>query len=264
MNQYLQIAKNTWDEAVTYRTSFILYRFREVLQLLSMYFLWYFVSHSQQGFFDYTQSSILTYVLISAFVGDIVFATRTTAIASEINEGVLTNFLLRPMSYLRYHFARDIGDKALNISFSLIELFVVFLILQPPFQFQTEFITNMLFIVSVLLAVILHFFISVLIAFVGFWSNEGWGPRFIFYQAIGFFSGGLFPLDILPFPIFTAFQFLPFSYLTYFPAKIYLGNVSQTELIQGFLIQVCWIFIMYKLVMIVWRKGLRSYTAQGR
>jgi len=264
MKKYIQIAKNTWDEALIYRTSFIFYRVRELLKLFSLYFLWYFVTSRNGDFFGYDQSGIITYLLISTFVGDFIFSTRTTAIASEINEGILTNFLVRPLSYLKYYFARDIGDKALNVSFALVEYAAFFAILRPPFIFQENFILILIFITSVLLGVILYFFISVLISLIGFWSNEGWGPRFIFYQVIGFISGSLFPLDVLPKPLFALLELLPFPYLIFFQSKIYQGQLSGIEIGRGFLILILWIFIMYFITLSVWKKGLRVYTAQGR
>ncbi len=262
MKKYFRVARNTWDESLAYRTSFVLFRLREFLQIISLYFVWFFVT-SQGDFFNYNQKTLLTYILVSAFVNDVIFSTRTTRIASEINEGVLTNFLIRPMSYLKYYFARDFGDKAMNILFSLGELTLLFLLLQPPFIFQTNIIALLLFLFSMFLGVILHFLISVLIGFIGFWSNEGWGPRFIFYQSVGFFSGSLFPLDLLPKSIATIFQFLPFSYLTYFPTKLYLGQLSIQEVILGFIGVSVWIFIMSRVTLYVWRRGLHVYTAQG-
>lgn len=261
---YWQIAKNTWDETVTYRTSFVLYRLREVLQLLSIYFVWFVVIPPGGEFFGYSRSMMLTYVIVTALVSDIVMATRTTSIASEINEGNLTNFLLRPFNYLKYHFARDIGDKAMNIVFSVIELTILFFILRPPLFFQTNILLLLLLLVAVLTGLILFFFISVLISFIGFWSNEAWGPRFIFYQMLGFFSGGLFPLDILPKPVYEIFSLLPFGYLTFFPAKIYLGQLSSFEIIKGFVFGMVWVFVLYKLTQYVWMRGLCVYTAQGR
>lgn len=261
---YWQIAKNTWDEAVAYRASFIVYRLREVLQVLSLFFLWIVVIPQNGEFFGYTQSSMLTYVLLTAFVGDIVMSTRTTVIASEINEGALTNYLVRPLHYLKYHFVRDFGDKAMNISFSIVELSAIILLLRPTLQLQTGVTNVVLFLVAVVLAVILFFFISVLISFIGFWSNEGWGPRFIFYQMISFFSGWLFPLDLLPGPVYAVFSYTPFTYLTFFPVKLYLGQLSQPEIVKGFIVLSLWIAILWQITVYVWSKGLRSYTAQGR
>ncbi|HVZ58178.1 MAG TPA: ABC-2 family transporter protein [Patescibacteria group bacterium] len=263
MKKYWQITKNTWDETLTYRTSFIVYRLRELLQLVATYFLWLFVVPAHGSFLGYTQAMMLTYVIGSAFVSDIVFSSRTSAIAGEINEGVLNNFLVRPLSYLRYYFARDLGDKAMNVTFSLIELSLIVIIFHIPFYLQHNLVTILLFFITTFLAMVLNFFISVLISLIGFWSNEGWGPRFIFYSVIGFLSGGMFPLDILPRPIFTIFQLLPFSSLSYFPVKIYLGQFDGVFLLRGEVTLVVWIAIMYVVTMKVWNKGLHAYTAQG-
>ena len=138
MKKYFQIAKNTWDETLAYRTSFILYRTRGFLQLLITYFVWQYITTQQGSFFGYSQSSMLTYIIIGSFVSNFIFATRTTSIASEINEGILTNFLIRPFSYISYHFARDFGDKAMNLIFTIGELIVFFLIFHPPFIFQSN------------------------------------------------------------------------------------------------------------------------------
>lgn len=264
MKQYWQIAKNTWDETLTYRTSFVLYRVREVFQLVSLYFIWLFVTPEQGSFLGYTQSMMLTYVLLTALVGDLIFATRTTTIANDINQGLLVNFLIKPLSFLKYYFARDLGDKAMNITFSVLELSILLLLLQPTLFWQTNISILILFFLSIGMGILLHFFISVLLGFIGFWSNEGWGPRFIFYQMIAFFSGGLFPLDMLPKPIYSVFQFLPFTYLNFFPIKVYFGELSAFELVKGFLICGLWIGVLYYLVQVVWRKGLKSYTAQGQ
>jgi ABC-2 type transport system permease protein len=264
MQTYFQIIRNTWDQALAYRTSFILFRVREVLQLLSMYFIWLFVIPENGSFSGYTQATMLTYVLAGAFINDIIFSTRTTAIATEINDGTLTNFLIRPMSYLKYHFFRDFGDKAMNISFSLVEITIIFFLLHPPFILQTNMLTILLLVMSILLGVVMHFFISCMIGFIGFWSNEGWGPRFIFYQAVGFFSGSLFPLDVLPDKVFSIIKLLPFTYLTFFPTKIYLGQLSIQEILQGFLVCGVWIVLLFFLSQFIWRKGLKVYTAQGR
>ncbi len=263
MEKYWIVAKNTWIETLTYRTSFIVYRLREVLQLLSLYFLWFYVSGRTGSFASYSQISLITYVLISAFVSDVVFSTRTTNIASEINEGGLTTFLLRPLSYLSYYFARDIGDKVMNIIFSISELLLFFLIFHPPFMIQTNILSITLCLFSLILGIILYFFISVAISFIGFWSNETWGPRFIFYQTVGFLAGSLLPLDILPKSLYTILQYLPFSYLIYFPTKLYLGEVSASDTMRGFAILVIWIGLMYLLVKQVWARGLKEYTAQG-
>lgn len=264
MKKYWIITKNTWNEILVYRLNFIMWRVRVVLQLLTLYFFWLAVTPQNTKIFGYSQQLIITYIIGTFLVGAITLSSRTSEIGENINNGDLSIFLIRPINYFFYWFSRDLGDKAMNITFSLTELTLIFLVLHPPLFLQTNFSYLVLSLVSILLAIILFFLIGALIGFIGFWSPEVWAPRFIFYVLLNFFAGMIFPLDILPKTIFSVFQLLPFPYLIYFPIKIYLGQITTFEISKGLSISIVWIFIMFFIVRYVWMKGLKAYTAQGR
>lgn len=264
IRKYWLVAKNTWDEVFAYRLNFAMWRVRTVVQLLTLYFLWLGLLPKGATLLGYTQSVMLTYILGTSLIGSIVLASRSYAVGDDINNGNLSNFLIRPINYFAYWFAKDVGDKAMNICFSVFELTVLFLMLHPPVFFQTNIFYLILSSISIIIAIVLYFFFNLLLGFIGFWSPEVWGPRFIFMILLSFFAGSLFPLDILPKPVFIAFQFLPFSYLLYFPLKIYLGRLTMFEILTGLLTSLVWTFLIYKIVQFVWAKGLRVYTAYGR
>lgn len=264
MKKYLLIAQNTWDETVSYRLNFIMWRVRVVLQIITLYFLWLSILPKDTSFLGYNQSLMLTYILGTSLISAFVLSSRSHSVGDEINSGNLSNFLIKPINYFLYQFSRDIGDKAMNILFSSAELTFLFLILQPPLFVQTNPMYIGLFLISTILALVLYFLINFLIGLIGFWSPEIWAPRFIFMIVIAFFAGGLFPLDILPESIFKIFQYLPFTYLLYFPLKVYLGQLALPEVIQGLITSFLWIVLMYLILKFVWNIGLKLYTAQGR
>lgn len=247
----------------TYRFNFFMWRFRNVLQLLTVYYLWLAVTPKHGEIFGYSQSFLLTYIMGTSLVGSIVFATRTQEIGENINSGELSQYLVKPVSYFGYWFARDIGDKLFNIAFAVTELCILFYLLKPPLFFQTDSSILFLTVLAIILALLINFFIGCLLSMIAFWSPEVWAPRFIFFTLIGFVAGGLFPLDILPFWLQHIFTFSPFTYLQYFPLKIYLGKLTQAQLLQGFGIALCWNLLLYGIVIRVWRKGLRIYSSQG-
>jgi ABC-2 type transport system permease protein len=263
MKKYLLVIRSTWDEIATYRFNFTMWRIRNVFQLLTIYFLWLTVSSPKTLVFGYSQTDILTYVLGAALLSSIVLSTRTQEIGENINVGDLSNFLVKPFAYFGYWFARDIGDKAFNIVFAIGELTVLYFLLKPPIFLQTDIQFLLLTVLAVMIAIFLNFFIGCLLSMVGFWSPDVWAPRFIFFVLIGFLAGGAFPLDIFPASVQTIFQFSPFSYFLYFPLKIYLGTLSQQQLILGFTISLVWVVILYLLTQYVWKKGLKQYSAQG-
>ncbi|MDE2026809.1 MAG: ABC-2 family transporter protein [Patescibacteria group bacterium] len=263
MKLYLQVAKNTWDEMMSYRFNFMMWRFRNVLQLLTVYYLWLAVTPQHGQIFGYSRSLILTYVLGASLIGSIVFSTRTQEMGDNINNGELSQFLIRPFRYLGYWFARDIGDKLFNVSFAFAELTIIYFILRPAIYVQSDIVTILLTVLAVCMAVVMNFFLGSLLGMIAFWSPEVWAPRFIFFMLVSFFAGGLFPLDILPLPVQHVFALLPFGYLQYFPLKIYLGKLTAAQVLQGFGIAFIWSMLLYFFVTYVWRKGLRVYSSEG-
>lgn len=264
MKKYFLAAKNTWDETFAYRLNFSLWRIRIVMNLFVTYFLWLALLGSRSSIFSYTKEQIITYILGTAFIGNMVFSSRSASIGDEINNGDLSNYLIKPINYFTYWFFRDLGDKTMNLSFAFFEFILIFLIFKPIFFIQTNLIYIILFLFSLFLSILILFLFNVLIGLLGFWVDQVWPLRFIFIIIIQFFAGSLFPLDILPKPLFLIFNFSPFPYLLYFPMKIYLGNLTFTNIFSGFLISIFWFFILLRIVNFLWHKGLKNYSAQGR
>ncbi len=264
MHKYLRVFVNIWGEIFTYRLNFAMWRFRVVLQLLTVYFLWSTLLMGRTSIFGYTTSQMLTYVLGTSFISSIVLSTRTFQIGEQINDGTLSNFLIKPISYIIYWFAYDLGDKAMNIFFSIIELTLILFIFRPPLFLQANPLFLFLGLLATFLAVLLYFFFGFLLGLLGFWSNETWGPRFIFFIIINFFAGSLFPLDILPKGVFKVLELLPFPYLLYFPLKIYLGQLPLSAIIQGLFVSTLWVGVLYLSSRFIWLKGLKLYGAEGR
>lgn len=264
MRKYLQVIKSTIAEYMIYRLNFVLWRVRMVMQILVIYFLWWAIFSQHKTLFGYSQSMILTYILLSSIVRTIALGTTTMDIGDVINQGDLSNFLMRPMSFFRYYIARDIGDKFLNLVFSLVEVTVLFFILRPPIFLQSNPVTLLLTLVALVVGTVLYFYFSLLLGFLGFWTPDVWAPRFLSFVVMEFFAGGLFPLDILPQPLFLLSQSLPFSYFIYFPLKIYLGQLSLATILQGLLVGLVWVGGLWYLATVTWRKGLRVYAAEGR
>lgn len=249
---------------MAYRLNFWLWRVRMVMQLLVTYFLWWAIFSNRKELFGYSQSMILTYVLLSSVVRTVVLGTTTMEIGGLINQGNLSNYLIRPVNFIRYYVARDTADKALNFIHSIVEVAILFFILRPPIFIQTSLPIIGLAIVVALLGAILYFYFSLILGFLGFWTPDIWGPRFLSFVVMEFFAGGLFPLDILPKPLFLVSQSLPFFYFIYFPLKVYLGQLSGSVIAQGLIVELFWVFGLWFIARVVWQKGLRVYTAEGK
>jgi len=260
-----QVIRNTISEYMRYRINFVLWRVRVVMQILVAYVLWRAVfSTGGQEIFGYSQTMMLTYILLTNIARTLVLGTRSIEVGEVINKGELSNFLIRPMSFLRYYVARDAADKLLNLLFAAGELTLLFLILRPPIFLQGNLVTLAGALIALTIGVAMYFFFSMILGYLGFWTADTWAPRFLSFVIIEFFSGGFFPLDILPKPLFAVVRNLPFSYFIYFPLKVYLGQLAMPAVAAGIFLGVLWVGVLWYLGGVLWTAGLRAYTAEGQ
>lgn len=262
--KYLLVFKNTISEYFIYRLNFIMWRLRVLFKILALYFFWVAVFGNQETLFNYQKREMLTYILGTLILAGIILASRSVDIGGEINQGALTNYLLRPISYFKFWFTKDLGDKFLNIIFSFLEIILILFFLKPDIYFQKDLIYYFYLLLTIPMATILYFKINLLLGMAAFWTPEVWGVRFIFWILLELLSGGMFPLDILPKAIYNFFQLLPFPYLLFFPLKIYLGKLSFLEISGGIIILLSWLIVLDFIVKKVWQKGLKVYSAEGR
>lgn len=263
MALYLHIFSVTLGEYFAYRMNFLLWRLRAFFSLLIRYYLWLAIYESAQSIFGYSESQMLTYVLLSTIVSSFVLATRTPDLAGQILNGDVINFLLKPFSFFGYFLTRDFVDKVLNFVFSIVEVWVLYLIVKPQIVINADPTMWFFLALLTLLGCLIAFNINMLISFIAFWSPEVWAPRFIFYILVAFFSGSFFPLDILPTPIYNILLATPFPYFYFIPSKIYLG-FTGTEMALYVGATVLWTALSTFFMIWVWRKGLMGYSFYGR
>lgn len=238
-----------------------------MFQFLLTFFLWSTVFSSPDTIlFGYDRARILTYVFAITIVKAIVNSARAMDVSSDVAQGDLSNYLLKPMSYFKYWFTRDISSKVLNLSFATVEFTVLFIILKPPFFFQGDPRILLAFAVSIILAVLIYFCILFLISSVPFWAPElAWGSHFLVtFVIVEALSGALFPINILPVTFQSVLLATPFPYLLYFPVQVYLGNVSGAALVGGLMVAGAWFGILFIAMNYVWQRGLKVYESIGR
>jgi len=263
MKKYLEVFRITLGQYFAYRLNFVLWRFRMVLNLFIIYFLWHSVFEGKANLFGYSQTQMLTYVLLSSLIANFVLGTRTGDIAAEILSGDIINYLLKPISFFKYHLARDLIDKILNVALAVGEIVLILIFFNPAVYFQNNFLIYLPFIIFIFLGTLISFFINLSLSFIGFWSNEVWAPRFIYSILIFFLCGTYFPLDILPKPIYYFLLLTPFPYFYYLPTKIYLSGINSFLFIE-IIICLVWVYLSYIFARFLWQKGIRSYNFFGR
>lgn len=267
MLKLLNIFTISITQEFSYRANFIMWRVRNVLSIFLTFFIWDAVFRDPSRIlFGYDRGKIMTYVLGLIIVKSLVLSARTVDVSGEISNGNIMNLLLKPINLFKYWMSRDISSKVLNLSFALVEAFVLYLILKPPFYLQSDPVLIFGFIISIILAMTIFFSLMFIVSSITFWAPEiAWGAQFLITVVIiEFLSGSVFPLDIFPPGFQKVLNFTPFPYMIFFPLQVYLGNVTDMALIRGIGVSALWTVFLLFFMKFIWGRGLKVYEAYGR
>jgi ABC-2 type transport system permease protein len=175
-------------------------------------------------------------------------------ISEEVKDGSIAYTLIRPYNYLAYHFFNGLGE-------SLVKMVLIFLLGLPIVLFYAGFphITlqsSAAFLIVLFLAVLLDFCMASIIGLLAFVVEDTFPFRLIYQKLIFIIGGLLIPLDFLPLGLQRIARLLPFSQVTYAPAKMFVAFdwpfFMETLVYQFFWIagMGAFLFLQYR-----WAKG---------
>jgi len=267
MRKYLHVINIGIQNTLVYRMNFLFRSVFGLIPLMATIYLWRAVYAGKQGAQDvagYSLAGMISYYLLMTIADALTAVTEDDwQIASDIREGAINQFILKPIDYLTYRLCLFASGRLIYVVVAAlpVTLFIVFqrqYWVAPPNGMVLG-----LFIVSLALTALLQFFISYTMALLAFWLLEISTLIFIVF-AFEYLAGGhLFPLDILPPMLAKALNFTPFPYQLFFPVSLYLGRISGVEMWRGLAIQLFWVVFFYGVARWTWRRGIRRYTAFG-
>jgi ABC-2 type transport system permease protein len=114
------------------------------------------------------------------------------------------------------------------------------------------------------MSAMIQFTIAFCFGLLTFWFLEIQSFIILSYAIETLLAGQVFPLDLLPRPIYVLSQYLPYYYQMYFPVAIFTGRLNAPhEVAQGLCMQFAWLVLLLLLSRLLWTRGLRRHTAVG-
>lgn len=245
------------------RLEFFLGRLRNIAVLILLYYVWIGVSSATGKFSSFTTNELVTYVLLANILRSFIFGAQSRRIAIEINDGIFSVYLVRPVNHFILFYFRELAERSALLVSALIEVTIFAAILHIHILFPQHIIQWMWFLLSVFLAHTLYYTMSYAINLIAFWSREAMGPRFLFEWFLEFASGAYFPLNVLR-PIYFFFLgALPFIGVIFVPLMVYLGKIKYNDIPAYIGLQAWWILVSGLITFILWKKGLKRYSGEG-
>ena len=253
------------QQSLEYRFEFFINIISTLFPILIQIFLWYAIydGTGQDTMYDYSFSQMLGYVTFAGVVSKFVVTGIENTVNDDIHSGGLSMFLIKTVKYIPFRLLQAIGQKfASTVTMLLFAAFSV-LMLTLTVGFEIKLYAVCLFIPSLLLAMLMNFFIFFIVSISAFVLTEVGRFFHALQVVIMVASGGVFPISIFGNTYVTISRFLPFQYTSYFPTSVITGALTLTEIFLGMLIQCGWIVVLLTLSAVFWRAGLKKYTAVG-
>jgi ABC-2 type transport system permease protein len=271
LRKYGKIFRVSLIERLTYRGDFFVSTLLRFLPMITTILLWEAIyagaSHQDPGqtqLSGYSLDQMIAYLLL-VHVSRMFSSMPGLAggIAHDIRDGSLKKYLLQPIDMIAYLVSYRAAHKAAYIATSALPYALLFFLCRSYFDGFPDWLTLLAFVVSLLLGFVVGFFFEACIGMIGFWFLEVTSLLYIVNGVAYFVSGQMFPLDLLPGPIAWLLKALPFQYLAYFPAAIFVGKIHGQELIYGLIAEFLWALAFVVLARWLYRRGLRRYSAFG-
>jgi ABC-2 type transport system permease protein len=171
--------------------------------------------------------------------------------------------LLQPIDMIGYLLSYRLAHKIAYIVTSFLPYALLFYICRGFFDRLPDATTLGAYGLSLILAFLVGFFFEASVGMVGFWFLEVTSLLYIVMTLNFFISGQMLPLDLLPKPWSGLLKALPFQYMAYFPAAVFLGKVKGMDLLTGLVAELFWAIAFIILTRVLFRLGLRRYSAFG-
>ena len=251
--------------SLEYRVDFLLRIVSTIIPTITQLFLWNAMFESSESgiVYGYTYSSMIMYTILAGVVSKLMAAGCEWDVASDIRDGGLNKYIVKPMGYFRYRICCFLGQKSVQLFIFSIILAVILIVARVNAFFTVSIERILGFILAALLGILINMFLGFMVSVVAFWMTEAWSAFLILSLAINVASGGVFPLDIFGEKVLTILKFLPFQYTTYFSINILNGTVASSDIAQGLGIQMVWIILLAFALQVLWKIGLRKYEAVG-
>lgn len=256
---YLQILRFSFLRFFAYPYEIVAEVLRSLIVMLFLIFFWSVVAKSMDQ-----QNQIIplvSYFLIATGVKDLVMADYGIfggELGDLIKSGKISNYLLKPTNVVFSAYTFSLGKVGVPSLISLINIFLG-LWISPP----VSFISIILFLVFLLIAVAIGFSLNLMIGVIYFHTPDASGIRNTLNHIVQVLSGAMVPLYLFPENWRNIVEMTPFPALVFGPVNA-LKSAEISSLVVGEIFQALfWGVFLNLAVYYFWQRASKKYEATG-
>jgi len=262
--RYLSYVRMSFKFMITKRAMTLFWVLTKPIALLVAVAVWTAIfDYSGQGVIaGLTLEQTINYMIFSVVFGGLTSVFIGQLLGRAIHRGTLTTSLFKPVDYGVSRLFNHIGDRWIyTFIFEVLPGLFIAVVFFGFSQFSV--LMTVLSMVSLFFGFIINYFLSLDWALMYFktieYDHMDWLKRTIFR----FFSGSYLPLNFFPVSLQSLFGLLPFQFITYVPAMIFIGGFSLSHSLMLILVEVGWCVLLYSVYRVAWHFVVKNFAGVG-
>jgi ABC-2 type transport system permease protein len=225
-------------------------------------YLFVWTTAARQGAIGgFERGDFVAYYLCLILINQLTYPASNWTVGDVIRGGGLSAWLLRPLPAIFEAIASDMALKVICVPFVLVAIVLLGLVLRPAITLSAE--TVAVFLLALLLAQALRFLLAYTLALLAFWHERADALLGLNDTLVFLLAGQVAPTALLPGVLRRVAVVLPYRYMIGFPIEALLGQLGRAEMWAGLAWQAGWLLVLVAAHHVVWRRGVRRYTAVG-
>lgn len=266
MKSYISYFKLKFITGLQYRASAlagILTQFFFGFVYISVYVAFY---ESDSSNIPMQLEQLISYVWLSQSLFSLVYLWyKDRDIINMIKSGNIAYELCRPQDIYLMWASKILGERLSKVALRFLPVIIVGAILPKPYNLDLSitFLTLLLFIISMIFSSILMTVLVLLYHIICLFTLDEKGVVNIFMVLSDILSGLVIPIPFFPKYLQNISDILPFRYISDFPFRLYVGDITFNEGLVGIGMQLIWILILVLIGRKILKKALKKAVIQG-
>ncbi len=259
----LKIYSANWQMLMEYRAMLFINAIRLILLPVVLVSAWLSIEKTASN--PYGNADYIFYYLMVPLVLNFTDARTVFRFPESIRNGTLNRELLKPYPPLLLYVIESLTNKTVQLLYLIPITLIGFFFLKPylpVIPITTEI--AVLFVLALIGGAIVRFAISSSIALLGFWLEDVTTLNLVLNGGIWALLGGMIvPVETFPENFRVIANSLPYRYMLSFPIEILRGKLSLSDIASGFGVIAFWTIIFSIIIRVIWKQGLKNYSAYG-
>jgi ABC-2 type transport system permease protein len=263
LSAYLAFAQSAFQTQLAYRNEVWTNLFGKLVQVFARVAIWMAVYAGTTSISGVSLKQMVTYALLGGVItGAIRYELIIGGIGQALKTGDVAVWLLKPVSFPLYVIVSELGRAAFRLVVLVLPTVAVVAMIYGMLPPASVF-DGVMFVAYLLLGYAITCLISALFGLLAFWLLTSFSLEWLMQAILNLLSGSLIPFWFFPQPFGVIAEHLPFAWIVYYPAAVWLGRLEPTESLLYFGIGVGWAVLLAMSVAALWRLASTRIVVQG-